>query len=158
MRIGSVLMPRSNNQQSKGLGAERHAVSILASDPSPENLPLFLTLLDTEELVWQVLPLLTRFNVPGVATELIARLPNWEGREQAAAMEVLSSRAAWAEMVLDDIAAGNLEKKQLTAYHVRQMSNLGDEALTARLSRSTTVTALSSQVYGQCVHHSKQRR
>ena len=36
--------------------------------------------------------------------------------------------------MLDSIVAGGLDKKQLTAYHVRQMSNLGSAELNARLS------------------------
>jgi putative heme-binding domain-containing protein len=130
--------------QTSNLNAKRHAVSILARDPSPENLRLFLALLNTRELVPQVLPLLTRYNNPAVAKELIARLPQWQGRENAAAMEVLSSRVAWAGKVLDSIATGDLKKKQLTAYHVRQMTNLANAGLNSRLSKEWGVLKQSS--------------
>ncbi|MCP4888994.1 MAG: DUF1080 domain-containing protein [Planctomycetaceae bacterium] len=119
--------------QTSDLAAKRHALSILTNDSSSKNLPVFLALLDEVELAQRVISTLARFDDPNVATELIARLPRWQGRNEFTAMEVLSGRVSWADQVLDGIAAGNLKKETLTAYHVRQMSNLGDTALNTRL-------------------------
>jgi putative heme-binding domain-containing protein len=129
-RMRSVLAKDAANP-----AAGQHALSILASDASPENLPLFLKLIDSARLAPKVIPLLQRYDDPAVADVLIARLPAWEGEEGAATMEVLSSRPASAAKVLDAIAAGKLEKSRLTAYYVRQISSLGDEQLNARLAR-----------------------
>ncbi len=129
-RMRSVLADDAANT-----AARQHALSILASDPSPKNLPLYLTLLNSARLAPQVIPLLQSYNDPSVADVLIARLPAWKGAEGAAAMEVLSSRPASAAKVLDAIRAGKLEKSILTAYYARQMSSLGDEQLNARLAR-----------------------
>jgi putative heme-binding domain-containing protein len=138
-------MRRLLADRSTAVDAKRHALSILASDPAPQNLTLLLPLLDTKELVAQVLPLLTRYNDPAIATDLIARLPQLQGRDNAVAMEVLSTRSAWAEKVLDSILAGELDKKQLTAYHVRQMSSLGSASLNARLTKEWGALKQSSE-------------
>jgi putative membrane-bound dehydrogenase-like protein len=127
------------------LPAKQHALSVLASDSSPENLPYFLKLVDNKPLTTQVLPLLTRFNSPVVAETLLARLPDWNDGESKAAMEVLSSRASWAEKVLDAIASGQLQKSQLTAYYVRQMSNLGNSQLNERLEAEWGSVGQSSE-------------
>jgi putative heme-binding domain-containing protein len=122
--------------ESKSSGAAlRHALVVLKNDSSAKNLPLFLSLLDVNDLVPHLIPLLARFNDPIVAPELIRRLPRWDAQNEMAAMEVLSSRVAWAEKVLDGLAGGELEKATLTAYHARQMSSLGNVALNARLAK-----------------------
>lgn len=115
--------------------AQKDALLILASDASPKNLPLYLQLLDSTSLAPKVIPLLQAYNDPSVADVLIARLPAWKGEENSAAMEVLSSRPAWAAKLLDAITSGKLENSLLTAYYARQMASLGDEQLSARLAR-----------------------
>lgn len=127
------------------LQAQQHAVSILAYDTAEQNLPLFLKLLDETALVPQLLPLLTRYADPRVATELIARIPEWSQGDSAAAMEVLASRVPWALQTLDSIAAGDLEKKHLAAYNVRQMTQLGDTGLNERLENEWGALQQSSQ-------------
>ena len=117
------------------LDAKRHALSILENDSSPENLPHLLGLLDSDALAPRVIPQLGRFEQPAVARALIRRVAGWDDEPSTAAMEVLTSRAAWAERLLDAIAAGRLEANMLTAYHARQIANLGDASLTQRLTQ-----------------------
>ena len=123
------------SDESETVRAKQHALSILANDSSPENLSPYLKLLDVPALAGRIVPLLSRYNDLKVADALIARLPKWNEDLRTAGLEVLSSRSAWAERVLDAIAAGQLEKNQLTAYHARQMASLGNEELNQRLAR-----------------------
>ena len=124
---------RLTNSDSSAI-TKRQALVVLAGDPSTENLPHFLSLLATPELVSSVIPLLSRFNDASVAEELLTRLPKLQGDENSAAMEVLCGRVAWASLMLDRIADGSLPKSQLTAYCARQMSTLGDAKLNERLA------------------------
>ena len=121
--------------ESSSIRAKQHALSILAKDTSGENLPYLLKLLDTNELVAQIVPMLKRFNQPSVATELIVRMPKWSTRANALAMDALSSRANWAGSLLEAIAAGKIDKSQLSAFYARQMSNLGNDDLNKRLTK-----------------------
>jgi putative membrane-bound dehydrogenase-like protein len=111
-----------------------HALSLLAYDSSPRNLPLLLKLLDSAELRPAVIPLLNRFDDPQVGSTLVGGLPKWEQSQTAAAMDVLAGRVSWSKQLLDAIAAGTVSKDTLTAYHVRMMSNLGDKTLNDRLA------------------------
>ena len=122
----------------------RQAISVLSNDPSPKNLPYLLGLLDTPELVAQVIPTLGRYDGEVVADQLLVRLPGLQGAENTAAMEVLCSRVASANLVLDRIADGSLPKSQLTAYYARQMSSLADENLNKRLTAEWGTTGQSS--------------
>jgi len=114
--------------------AKRHALAILANDGSPANYPLFLKLMDVPELAAATLPLLRRYDSPDVAASVIERLPQWDDDTSAAAMELLSSRPAWAMHLLDAIRGGSIDKECLTAYYARQMANLGDHLLNQRLA------------------------
>lgn len=111
------------------------ALRLLGSDPSPENRPLLLGLLARPELAATVIPLLSRYNDPAVAEALLTHLPTWQGAEHAAAMEALCGRVRWAQLLLDRVAAGKVNKDVLTAFFVRQMANLGDASLNERIER-----------------------
>lgn len=140
MRMRKVL-----ENDSSSINLKRHALSILADDPSPVNLSLFLKQLDTKQLARQIIPLLTRFDNSAVATELITRLPKWDEAENALALEVLASRTDWAKKVLEAIATSKLEKNRLTAYYARQMSNLNDASLNKMLEEQWGRLSQSSQ-------------
>jgi putative membrane-bound dehydrogenase-like protein len=117
-----------------GVPVIRHALSILASDTSTENLPLVLSLLDRTDLAAQALPMLSRYDDESIARAVLDRLPAWKGAEYSAAMELLSGRVGWSELLLDQIAEEAVDKSQLSAYYARKMVNLGSETLNARLA------------------------
>lgn len=133
------------SDESASVRAKQQALSILASDSSPENLALYLKLLDVPSLTWTIVPLLNQFDDPQVAEALIARLPKWETNQLAPALEVLSSRVAWAEKLLDALVQGQLKKEVLTAYHARQMASLGDAKLNQRLAKEWGRVGASSE-------------
>lgn len=113
----------------------QRALRMLSSDPSTENLPLYLKLLSRQDVAAQVIPMLARFNDAAVPDQLLSRLKEWKGAELSAAMETLSSRVAWANLVLDRIADERLPKSVLTAFYARQMASLGNTALNERLEK-----------------------
>jgi putative membrane-bound dehydrogenase-like protein len=121
--------PKANVQ------AKLHALSVLDGDSSPQNLPVLLALLDHPRLVQQILPQLKRYRDSSVATALIQRLPKWDGNVAPLAVEVLCNRPTWAGALLDSIGAGSVDKKVLTAFDVRQIASLGDDALNERITK-----------------------
>ena len=138
-RLRSVM-----SDSSSSVGQRSHAIELLSSDDSPKNLPIFLVALDSPELRADVIPLLARYKSDAVASELLARLQSLSAEESAAAMNVLTSRAEWSRRLLDEIAAGTLEKNCLTAYFARQIANLGNDELNARLQRDWGAIGSSS--------------
>jgi putative membrane-bound dehydrogenase-like protein len=116
----------------KGKALQR-SLRLLSGDSSPENLGIYLQLLNDRTASAQVIPLLGRFSDASVAQQLLTRLPRLEGPDRSAAMEVLCSRVEWSNLLLDRIGDGTLEKSQLTAFYARQMASLNNSDLTNRL-------------------------
>lgn len=121
-----------------------HAISILASDTNPENLPPLLNLIDVPQLQLEIIRQLKRYDDPSVAAALIARLPKLSGAQAEAAMETLCSRASSSLMLLDAIKSGQVAKGQLTGFYARQMASLDDEDVNAILSEQWGTLAQSS--------------
>lgn len=123
--------------ENKTLGSEQDKkwLRMLASDQSEENLSLYIRLLDHETLAADVIPMLSSYNQQRVPEELLRRLPKWNEKSRAAAIEVLCSRASWANRLLDEIASGRVQKSELSAYYARQMYAIGDDDLNVRLER-----------------------
>jgi putative heme-binding domain-containing protein len=111
----------------------RHALDVLAADRDPANLPVLLDLIATGRWVPRVLPLLGRFDDPRVAEVLLRRMSEFPDAQRDAALQVLTSRAAWARGLLDAIDGGQLDASLLTAYYARQIAGLGDAQLRDRL-------------------------
>ncbi len=108
---------------------------MLASDPSPANLPIYLKLLDNDSINAQVIPMLSRYDQEAVADRLLDRIPTWTGTrirlpKKCFAAELLGPTRCWIES-----NKGKLDKSQLTAYFARQMSTLGDAKLMERLTK-----------------------
>lgn len=110
------------------------AVDLLAADRSPQNLEILLQLVADERLAAKALPVLANYDDQRIATTVLKHLVSWSAETRDAAMELLASRPERAEMLLDEIASGNVEKSQLTAYFANQMANLGSQHLNERLA------------------------
>lgn len=120
---------------SQTIAAKRHAVNVLSSDLSAENLPVFLASLETPELVTPVIPLLKRFNDLSIPRLLLSRLKSLNNNDTASAIEVLCSRVESANMLLDAIANNEYPKSMLTAFYARQMAALDNAELNQRLEK-----------------------
>lgn len=130
-------------------------LDVLQQDVRPEQLPKLVELLDETEVVPKVIPLLRRYEDPVIAQALLGRIGKWEPATVALAMDVLTTRAAWATLLLDAIEAGTLPQQLVNAYHVRQMLSLGNSDLNARLQATWGQVGTSSseikQKIGQLV-------
>ena len=115
--------------------ASLRSEAIATPDASGQNALLLMSVLDTPELSVAAIRQLKSYSDPRVATELIARLPAWQGETNEIAMETLSSRIPWARRLLDAIESQRIDKAKLTAFYARQMSNLGDEGIGNQLTK-----------------------
>lgn len=114
----------------------KRAFALLKRTGDPAALPVFATLLDAKEFRSQVIPLLGRSDDPAVAAALIEMFEKLSAADKAAALAALTSRAPLALALVKAMADGKFDKKQLTALHLRQMSNLGSAELTAQLEKT----------------------
>jgi putative membrane-bound dehydrogenase-like protein len=108
-------------------------LAVLELDPSTDRLPDLMNLLQHPTLVKHVLPLLRKYEQAELADILLGLLNREPAGTQASILELLTSRATWANHLLDAVERERLESSLITAYHVRQMVGLGDPALRARL-------------------------
>ena len=77
---------------------------------------------------------LTLFDDPEIGVSLARNYRSFHPTERGAVIETLASRPAFAAALLDPIGAERIPREDLTALHARQIRNLGDEQLTARLA------------------------
>ncbi|MES2705253.1 MAG: PVC-type heme-binding CxxCH protein [Verrucomicrobiota bacterium] len=113
----------------------RSAFDILRRTGDPEALPVFAGLLDDPAFRSAVLPQLTRSNDPAIAARLLAGMKDFSPADAASALATLISRPTYALALVKSMEDGGFDKKQLTTLHIRQMRNLKDPALDARLEK-----------------------
>jgi putative heme-binding domain-containing protein len=77
---------------------------------------------------------LADYDHPDTATALLAAYPTFDDAARQDAIQTLASRPAWAGRLLDAVAGGAVPRAHVTAYSARQIAQLGDPALGARLS------------------------
>ncbi|MCP4784151.1 MAG: DUF1080 domain-containing protein [Fuerstiella sp.] len=132
------LYPRKRHilaDRKASLDERRHAYRILSQAADPTALPLFLTLLDDRTFRSQTLLVLARYDEPEVGAALVDRFAAFTANDRTAALNTLTSRESWAHLLLDAVADGRIEKLHLSAYYVRQLSNLNSKTIAAKLNR-----------------------
>ncbi len=100
---------------------------------------------DLPELLWQSLrqPVLrpaalrglAALRHPEVAPRILAQWEELTSAERAIAVQTLSGRAETAQALLQALEEQRVTRADISAFHARQMSALGDRELTARLTR-----------------------
>ena len=112
----------------------RHAFDVLSRAQDPASLPIFLSLLDDPGFRGRVIPLLARFDVPEVAPALISRFKTLSPEERTASLGTLTRRSAYALALLDAVADGGIPRDQLSALHMRQLSELRNAEVDRRIT------------------------
>lgn len=92
-----------------------------------------LALVRSGQVVEATLRALASFADERVAEAVIAALPNLKPAARVAAMDTLVARVDSARRLLDKIAEGKIERKIISPGQARQISQLGDRALTVQL-------------------------
>lgn len=116
------------------LSERKHAFAVLSRAQDAGSLDVFLGLLDSTIFRVNALNLLPRFDSPKVAQALLAKFNSFNDAEQSVTLNALTSRASFANALLDAVAAGKLKRDYLTAFHVRQLTSLNDKAITERVT------------------------
>ncbi len=77
---------------------------------------------------------LVLFDDPAIGRTLARNYRSFHPTDRPAVLEALVSRPAFARALLDQLAAGKIARSDLTPFHARQISSLGDPALRQQLS------------------------
>ena len=110
------------------------AIDTLITTGDATLAPLLHELLDDTVLRDTALRALARFDNQATATAILDRYSSFSSSQQADAIATLASRRHLAHALVDGIENGTIAREDLSAYLVRQMTELNDGKLTARLN------------------------
>ncbi|YCM42846.1 PVC-type heme-binding CxxCH protein [Verrucomicrobiaceae bacterium 227] len=89
--------------------------------------------LDTRHLNKTALRGLATFDDPALGKAFLKKIRRYRPDERRVTIDVLASRPAWANDLLDELAAERISRNEITPFHARQILALKDEKLSARL-------------------------
>lgn len=141
-RIGASFGDRSRYPQLRAAladasakpDARKHAFEVLTRTQDAESLPTFIQLLDDKSFSGSVIPQLARYDSPEISKALISRFSNLSAEQRAAALNVLTARPAYALALLDAVSANKIGRDQLSAFHVRQLTQLNSAEVEKRVA------------------------
>ena len=122
--------------RSAATDVRRSAIKALIDKGSDDMAPLLFSLLDDAPVGDLAIRGLARCEHPDIADRLIKRHPSFDAGARRDAVQTLASRPEWATALLDAVDAGTIDKADISAFAARQMQNLGDKKLTARLQET----------------------
>jgi putative heme-binding domain-containing protein len=73
---------------------------------------------------------LAQFDDPAIAEKLVRSYGQFHPTERGALFDTLTSRPAFARVLLSEVAAGKIPRADITVFHARQIRSLNDAALT----------------------------
>lgn len=118
-------------------GAERaardHSFEVLSRAQDRPALPVFIGLLDENVFRTRAISLVARFDAPEVSSALIDRFESFNTSDRAAALAALTTRPAFAMALLEAVAGGKVARDQITAFTVRQLTDLKNAAVDQRV-------------------------
>ncbi|HUR45674.1 MAG TPA: c-type cytochrome, partial [Candidatus Saccharimonadales bacterium] len=114
--------------------SRKHAFAVLSRAQDALSLPIFLGLIDDKDFRTPAINLLGRFDDPKVPAALIGHFEQFPKPEQALALNTLATRSSFALALLDAVASGKIKRDQLTAYHIRQLTELKNPEVDKRLT------------------------
>ena len=118
------------------LGDRQAALDILIDAKDGEVRALCESVLSTPQLNANALRGLALSEDPAVAKLLIAHFADFTPGSQGNLIDVLVGRPAWAEILLDEIAAGRIPKTALPAFSARRILSLKNDTLTKKLNEA----------------------
>jgi putative membrane-bound dehydrogenase-like protein len=114
-------------------GARQKALLALI-DSRPADLASLLRKLATDKAVALVAGRgLLALNDPHAPELLVGRFDQFSPREKASVVEALATRPEGARRLLAAVAAGTVPRGDISAFNARQINNLGDAEIAARL-------------------------
>lgn len=121
--------------QSADPGQRSAALEALVQSRQADLAPILARLLDEPAMAGAALRAMAAYaddHTPSIVLGHYAKLPEADKHD---AIMTLSARPAWAAALLDAIKQGIVPKQDLTAFNVRQIANLNDPQVDAKLKQ-----------------------
>lgn len=113
--------------------ARKHAFAVLSRAQDRASLNTLVGLLDDAAFRLPAIQLLARFEAPSVSSALIREFKGYSPTEKSAALTTLTGRAPYAVALLDAVSSEAIPRSDLTAFHVRQLTSLGNADVDRRV-------------------------
>jgi putative heme-binding domain-containing protein len=114
--------------------ARRDAMRVLVEARAAGLSALLCKLIDERDIGADAVRGLAVFDDPAISELLIKGFRNLREPARAAAVVTLSSRPAWARMLLEAVAGGTVDRTLVPTFHVRQMSNFPDDDIRKKVA------------------------
>ncbi len=102
----------------------------------PDDLRAFCESLMTDQKVNVIAARgLSKFDDPKIGELLVKRYRNVRGNFRPQIISILASRKSFASSLLDAVGDGQIPRSDLTAFHVRQIHSLDDEAVSKKVGK-----------------------
>jgi putative membrane-bound dehydrogenase-like protein len=110
-------------------GARRTALESLIASRPPDLLPVILKLLTDRLMAGAAVRGLAIFSDPNLARDVVGGYNDFRKDVRPEVISMLVSRASFAQVLLEAVAAKTISRRDISAYHARQIHNLGDPQL-----------------------------
>ncbi|MBL9213091.1 MAG: c-type cytochrome [Opitutaceae bacterium] len=111
----------------------QRALEALAARRPADLAPLLLQLTADPATRRSAVRALADYDHPDVPATLLAAYPAFDDAARQDVVQTLAARPAWADALLDAVARGVVPRARITAYSARQIEQLGDPGLRARV-------------------------
>lgn len=115
------------------LEKRRQAMQVLIRGRDPDAAPALLAAIDEPQLRGESVRALAQYDDPAIATDLIQRYSQFDTDTRRDVIGTLSSRPSFALSLLHEVEEGAISRKDVHAYHVRQMRSLRSPKITQRI-------------------------
>lgn len=116
------------------LEARTSALTQLIESRTPRLRKLCEQLLSDRDMAPVAATGLALFDEPEVAELLIKSYRRMRAEQRPQIISILVSRVSFGNALLQAVATGTIPRSDLTAYHIRQLHSLGDEALRQKVA------------------------
>jgi putative membrane-bound dehydrogenase-like protein len=113
--------------------ARRSAFASLTRETNETAMKVIQTLVNDKVLGVDARLALAAYDHPSIATQLTRTWPKKSEAQQEATIDTLSSRPNYAMALLEAMKSGRIPIEAVSPYQARQISNLGDDRVTAML-------------------------
>jgi putative membrane-bound dehydrogenase-like protein len=115
--------------------ARESALRTLLTQKNADLLPALQKLLDDAKLRGPALRGLAAFGEPSTPALILKHYGEFASSEKADALQTLASRPAYALALLDAVEAGQVPRRDVSAFTVRQIQSLKDKQVAQRLEK-----------------------
>jgi len=130
------LLPRMRDilsNPSEAITAREQALEVLVRGRDEQAVSAFIAALNEPQLRGEAIRALANYDDANIPTELLKRYTAFDESARRDAIGTLTSRPAYALALLEAIEKKTLPRKDVHAYHVRQLRSFGDPKLAARI-------------------------